>query len=211
MPIDSRVRLRLRVGLGGTDVDAIIETPIAPEHAAQADELWPPHLRTLRAGDAEWRWADHIQEFPDGPSHQSFALLRGKNVEGLLIVKRNQQMRNDVHHYATGSYMEYMASAPWNRTRREDVFPSGTERVTPVGRVLLTRAVILSRTHGHDGCLGWKVLDDEAATWYIGALRNVIQYPPNTAVEPFPYFEIGPKDATTLIADFGNLIAIEGG
>lgn len=138
----------------GTSVEAEIHSPITMRIAASVDEVWGPLLRQHSQGDADWRWERLVTEHPED-SHRSFALVCRDRVEALSIVAKERQMRGPPDP-TVGSYMEYIASAPWNRRGNsgERLVPN-VARVTPAGQILVARAALVSLEEGHAGWLGW--------------------------------------------------------
>jgi hypothetical protein len=201
VPIDFHLRIRK----AGADAEARIETPISADVAALADREWVRFLEEHRQPDAGWRWSSHIRKYPHGPEHATFAVLSDDRVEGLLIVRRYQSMRATSAAFAQGSYMEYLASAPWNRTTEAGApLVPDMDRTTPVGRVLLARAARLSMSLGHDGRLGWNSLD-EALSWYLQAVPGVLRFGPGPDDEGYEYLEMEPQHARRLIDDMNFL------
>ena len=122
---------------------------------------------------ADWRWQTLVGDYPDGLAHKNFALVCKDRVEGFVIVGRERQMRSPAAP-TFGAYMEYLASAPWNRRGANGgALVSGRGRVTTSGQVLVARAALLSIEEGHEGWLGWNSLPGETLKWYRNLLPGV--------------------------------------
>lgn len=194
MALDSVVTLRL----DGNEVAGEIHSPITPAILAEVDQFWTPLLAQHKQQDVDWRWDHFLKECPDGEAYKSFALVCQGRAEGLLIVAKERQMRSEL---VVGSYMEYLASAPWNRQALSGgALVSDRGRVTPCGQVLVARAALLSIEQGHHGWLGWNSLPGDTLAWYRnlvpGAKSDFATIPED---EHYQYIEMPPLCATALL------------
>lgn len=195
MPLDSVVTLRL----DGTAVEGEIHSPITAEMTSSVDRDWPSLLAQHDQPDKDWRWEQILRHHPDGEAYKSFALTCRNRVEGLLVVNRERQMRGEL---VTGSYMEYVASAPWNRAARGGgALVAGHGRVTPCGQVLVARAAMFSVEEGHRGWLGWNSLPGDTLSWYRKLIPGAkSDFPVIPVDDHYQYVEMKPDDAVALLS-----------
>ena len=102
---------------------------------------------------------DATADHHSGERFASFAMVSpGKRLEGIVVLERGRQMQ--LSPFTEGATMHYLATAPWNRLKRDgtQLLPD-YDRARPVGSVLLTRAFMYSRDMGYEGRMNWESLE----------------------------------------------------
>jgi hypothetical protein len=117
-----------------------------------------------------------------------------------MIVRCSTQMRSPVNTDTLGVYIEYMATAPWNRLddkeqRIDERFP----RVVPVGRLLVGMAIRLSRELGSNGRIGWHS-KPRAEKWYRDRFPGIWAGGPDVEEDGLLYFEVSQSVADAYMA-----------
>ena len=168
-----------------------------------ADEVahtWP--LGLAGEDDATWHWpalvAEHATE-----AWARFELQADGRAQGLMILKRQQELRAPGNTALSGCYIEYLAAAPWNRPPTGD---KRFERVTPVGLVMLNVAICLSVALGQDGRLGWHSKPG-AEEWYKKSLPGLWLGGPDISEDGLEYFELSSLAARAFVARHHDLFA----
>jgi hypothetical protein len=155
------------VTLGAQTAEVSIVSPVTPDIAALADEAWRPLLQAAQTEDRDWPlWQDIINEM-SGDRYASFGMIGPtRRVEGIVVLERGRMLQTAP--LAEGATMHYLATAPWNRLRKDGtpLFPA-YERARPVGSCLLVRALSYSRDMGYGGRLSWESLEG-SLEWYRG-------------------------------------------
>jgi hypothetical protein len=192
----------VRVRVDGIRTIGLVSSPIPGTAVAEVAILWPPGL--VGQVDSGWDWAALVQQHPDGAEWRQFQLTAAEHVQGLLIVRSLWATRSPANTGMSGAYMEYVATAPWNRLdeygRRVD---ERFGRVAPVGRLLVGAAIDLSCKLGWSGRLGWHSKPG-AEKWYKDVLPGIWAGGPDLEEEGLEYFEISPDVAATYLAGISN-------
>jgi hypothetical protein len=182
--------LKVRLWQGGNEVAAQILRPMALEHVRAIQETWPPGLPGEE--DEAWEWSSIRTEHPDGDGWQQFVPVYDNRVQGAMVVREKwtEQMRSPGNIGFEGSYIEYLAAAPWNRKNAQDQrIDTRFEPVTPVGKVLLACALNVSKELGMEGRIGWHSLM-KATSWYERTLPGLWCGGPDLDEAGLPYYEL---------------------
>jgi hypothetical protein len=139
--------------------------------------LWKPILDKRRSGirtaaeaadaniqDAHWDWIDKAKVAATMLGQETFAVECG-DTQGLMLVDLNGFGRLDAQKGRELVYVEFLATAPWNRYK---TVPS--PRYKGVGRVLVATALSLSIESGFHGRLGLHSLP-QSEGWYRDVAR----------------------------------------
>ena len=198
MPWSGGYPVRVKLKVDGAQAIGLVSSPILDVSVTEVAELWPHGL--VRQDDERWDWATLVRQHPDGTDWRQFQLTAAERVQGLLIVQSSWPTRSPANTGTLGAYMEYVATAPWNRLdeqgRRID---ERFARVTPVGRLLVGVAISLSRQLGWEGRMGWHSKPG-AETWYKDVLPGLWAGGPDLEEDGLEYFEISADVATTYLA-----------
>lgn len=134
----------------------------------KAQSRWKPFLETYRGlqGDGDWDWQAKMKEVgASGRTGHFFSVEALGELQGLMIA--SSSMDANLHPEENLLYVDYLASAPWNRPGFEA--PPGQAAPGALGKVglaLMLRAVFLSQELGMDGRVGLHSLK-EAENFYI--------------------------------------------
>ena len=187
-----------------------IVRPICEDVLVQHQDQWVQHLADQEDCSWQWRsWVEEDDDLRDGNGCRHYALLRGETACGLMIARDTskapfQAPENDLE---DGVYVEYLAAAPWNRTVKDGVRICETQpRVAPVGKLLMWKAIMLSKHVGHEGRVSWHSKKDAVDT-YMGWFKKSSPTDIHTMDgEDWPYFEISPAEALAFVSEIAPLV-----
>jgi hypothetical protein len=195
-PQPGRKRLKVSLNIGKKRAQGDILRPISPAHVRQITDTWMPHLAGQE--DERWNWAKFADDYPDGRGWQQFVLLAEARVQGAIIIGNARDMRSPANTGAQGCYIEYLATAPWNRVDEEgNRIDSRFGRIAPVGKLLMAHAIVVSLELGHEGRMGWHSKNG-SIEWYEKTFPGIWCGGPDATEDGLPYYEIGTKLAQTL-------------
>lgn len=178
---------------------------VAEADIADVERLWRPVLEQRSAvfatwdaaadgnvQDAHWDWSRKARAVAGSFSHELFAVVAAGQTQGLMVVGTNQFARLDGQHGREMVYVEFIATAPWNR-HLSDPPP----RYKGVGRLLMGVAIDYSFEQGFGGRVGLHSLE-ESENWYRRSF-------PFTdlgfdAGKRMRYFEMSEANASTFIS-----------
>jgi hypothetical protein len=194
-PAEAPLRYRVKVTIDGQEGIGLISSPIA---AAQIAEHWPGGLKGEE--DAGWDWSGLVRDHPHGAEWSQHQLTTCEHVQGAMILRASQPMRAPANTERSGVYIEYLATAPWNRKDDQGHrLDKRLARVVPVGRLLLGVAIIFSRKRGLEGRLGWHS-KPRAEGWYKSVLPGLWEGGPDLAEDGLEYFELSQDVAASYLA-----------
>lgn len=98
---------------------------------------------------SHWRWDQKVARVSGLLAHKGFSVTATGVCQGLMQVKLTQSARLPEQHGKPLVYVEYLETAPWNRS---DCVP--VRRFKGVGTALLTAAVALSEQETFKGRIG---------------------------------------------------------
>jgi hypothetical protein len=186
------------------DLEGQIIRPIAPEQASMISQTWQPGLNGQE--DGGWDWGALVLDYPDGQGWQQFAIVAAGLYQGAAIVKEAAEMRSPANTGTVGSYLEYMATAPWNRLdERRRRIDTRFDRATPIGQLLMLGAIKVSLGLGHEGRLGWHSKIG-AVPWYEKTFPGVWCGGPDATENGLPYYEIDAPVAAAFVRDIEELV-----
>lgn len=126
--------------------------------------------------DESWIWADFIQGrgtdfgWGGGRSTLHYALWGADELQGLLVLSRPYICQARQQSGLPGLYLEYLATAPWNRPNIS-VATGDHPRMKGVGTRLFTIAVQKSMEFQWEGRVGWTSTEN-ALNWYVGVILD---------------------------------------
>jgi GNAT superfamily N-acetyltransferase len=141
-----------RVAADGTVVYVAVRAriihPLTPRHLSQL-AAWRPILERHREEDASWDWSAILAEHltTGGRTFESFGIVCRGKLQGAMLLGQGERTSR-----ASGRpivYVEYIATAPWNRSTIE-----AQSRFKGAGTELLAAAVEWSRHMQCEGALG---------------------------------------------------------
>jgi hypothetical protein len=155
----------------------------------------PADLALANLQDAHWDWRKKVQERRAYLAYESFALECASVTQGLMLVETTHFGRLAAHKGLELVYIEYLATAPWNRHgfTSEPLYKG-------VGQILLAVAVSLSVDLGFRGRIGLHSLP-QSEEWYRTICRMTDlgidkDYPPGI----LHYFEFTEAQASSFIS-----------
>jgi hypothetical protein len=130
--------------------DVVVATicPLTQEHVEQIDTIWNDILRETRQPDAYWDWAYKLRLALDDDRYEAYGIELDEILQGLVLIE-TQWHRSWLPGRFPLVYIEYLASAPWNRRPIED-----PPYLKNVGRALLFLARQRSVELGYEGRVG---------------------------------------------------------
>jgi len=161
----------------GENEDGHLYHVISKEHIDEVEKSWKPvlqsHLSDLKekhqfdtdafdaqkftdeAGklniqDAHWRWEKKYELFSTQIGYSSCALVCDGNIQGLGVFDITEKYKSRIiTEKKTGVvYIEYIATAPWNRKQINNQMYGG------IGLALVTHAINVSFDEGMEGRIG---------------------------------------------------------
>lgn len=188
--------LEIEVNFAG-GVAGVLRRPITSVHEVAA--LWPEGLRGEE--DENWSWPDIVRESPDNGGWRQFELIGPPPdflAQGLMIVRDVFAMRSTPNLLSSGCYIEYLATAPWNRIRDGRRLDERHSRLVPVGSHLLRAAILMSVELGHGGRLGWHS-KPSSEIWYKGRLPGLYDLGPDESEGRLAYYELTQETASEFL------------
>ncbi|MGK7928242.1 MAG: GNAT family N-acetyltransferase [Spirulina sp.] len=163
----------------GKWIQAVI-VPIAPNHVRDYEEHWQPLLENLREEDKYWDWALKKRIALQDDNFEIYALECEGLTQGLMELE-TQWHRSQIDESDRIVYIEYLASAPWNRTN------SKTQRIySGIGKILLEFARQRSLDLGYGGRVSLHALLN-AVRFYES--QNMSNYGADPDKDNLDYFE----------------------
>ncbi|MEO0644789.1 MAG: hypothetical protein AAFZ17_01335 [Cyanobacteria bacterium J06650_10] len=174
---------------GGRFVSAAICT-MTQAHVVQVKTIWQGILAAAEQPDEGWDW-DYKRRLAAGdPRFEAYALEIDKLAQGVVLLETQWHRSQMDERFSAGEaapsrlvYIEYLASAPWNRKRIED-----PPYFVGVGRALLMFARKRSVALGYGGRVGLHALPGSEAFYHR---QNMPDYGTDPDKEGLVYFEYG--------------------
>lgn len=189
VPEPMKVQLKDPAKPAGQNLVTAEILPLDPEKHLPAVLAWQTSLLAAGEPDATWDWKDLVEEARRNASvgrgaFETYALLHGDEVQAIMMIETIAHRGRDGN--AALVYVEYVATAPWNR-RREQVAP----RFTGCGSAIMMMAVKRSRELGYGGRLGLHSLPEARGFYGKSGMKD---YGADPAEEGYHYFEgaLGP-------------------
>lgn len=137
---------------GGPPVEHGVLRVAAAADITFIEERWATLLRGTKADDANWDWRGKLSDLFAPLGVQHIVAVADDEVQGTLVTTLPLATPHDW--YADALYVEYVATAPWNRTELGKGH-HGLVRVGPiykgVGPTLLRHAALRSLAVGRGG------------------------------------------------------------
>jgi hypothetical protein len=158
----------LRAGKTGKLVEASLFDEVTTDHLALWDRDWVPAMKAFCAGkppgekpeDSHWDWRRKVQAVKGMLGYHSLALVCGRELQGLMMTNDITSARLRRQFGKPLIYVEFVATAPWNRPSLQD-----PPRFRGVGQVFVLAAIESSRDAGFKGRVGLHSLP-EAEIFY---------------------------------------------
>jgi len=154
--------------------------PLTLAHVEQIDTFWRAILRAAQEPDISWDWAYKLRLAVNDRRYEAYAIEWEELVQGVMLLE-TQWHRSWMSARSPLVYVEYLASAPWNRRPIED-----PPYLAGVGRTLLLLARQRSVELGYGGRVGLHSLPRTEAFYH---LKNMADYGPDPDKDGLVYFE----------------------
>lgn len=189
-------------------VEAELYDDITDEHREQWRTTWMPMIestveRLKKAGvprdkwpqDLHWDWDKKTNWSRGFLSLQRFAITCGGALQGLMLVNLTKLTARIESQWGKDlAYIGYLSTAPWNRPEI-----AGVQQFQGVGRVMVRRAVQVSRDEGFRGRVGLHALG-QAASFYR-TVCGMTDLGPDSTYLGLPYFEMTEAQAKAFCGD----------
>lgn len=183
-------KLYLQRAKDGELVEAVLHDEITQNHLDQWDATWVPKMKafakrasTSRAEDAHWDWRAKVGAWTAFLSCRSFALVSDGNLQGMMMANTVASARLPEQFGKPLVYIEYLATAPWNRPKM-----SSPSRLRGAGSAFVLAAIELSIDEGFKGRVGLHSLS-EAEDFYEMKC-GMTRLGPDAAHQDLTYFEL---------------------
>ncbi len=130
------------------DIVTATISALTQEQVGQIDDLWEDILRTTQQPDADWNWAYKLQLAVNDDRYEVYGMEMEALLQGVILLE-TQWHRSWLPQRFPLVYVEYLASAPWNRRLIEN-----PPYLVGVGRALLLFARQRSLELGYGGRVG---------------------------------------------------------
>lgn len=149
-------------------------------HVEQIDTLWRAVFREVQQPDVSWDWAYKLRLALSDRRYEAYAIELDELVQGVTLLETHWHRAGDPERSPL-VYIEYLASAPWNRRLVED-----PPYLVGVGRALLLLARQRSVELGYGGRVGLHSLPGSEAFYHR---NNMPDYGPDPDKDGLVYFE----------------------
>jgi hypothetical protein len=184
-------KVYLRDGKGGNLIEASLFDEVTSDHLALWERDWVPAMQAFRAGkppgqnpeDSHWDWRRKSKAVTGMLGYNSFALVCQEELQGLMMTNGVKSARLIAQFGNPLIYVEFVATAPWNRPKVQD-----PPRYRGVGQVFVLAAIETSRDAGFRGRVGLHSLPD-AETFYEQKC-GFTRLGPDSSHQNLTYFEM---------------------
>lgn len=191
-------RVYLKKMATGQLVEASLLDEITDRHLKMWLKTWQPVMKTRGSGrgraarsrpeDHHWDWQWKASEWRPLLGFHSFAITCEGELQGLMLVCDYKSARISGQFGKPIVYVEYLATAPWNRPEFQT-----PPRYRGVGTVMVAAAVELSWEFGFHGRIGLHSLSG-AEKFYREGCR-MTELGKDTAHQGLMYYEMTEKQA----------------
>jgi hypothetical protein len=201
----SKTSIYLKESATGKLVKAALLDEIADAHLAMWVASWCSEMERHCAGrilqnkpeDHHWDWKAKAAHWRPLLGYHSFAIVCQGELQGLMMANDLQSARLPIQFGKALVYVEYLATAPWNRS--EVQMPP---RFSGVGTTFISAAIELSRTIGYRGRIGLHALP-MAESFYLEKCK-MDALGRDTACQSLMYFELTEEKAELFRQDGRN-------
>ncbi|MEM9766489.1 MAG: hypothetical protein AAF892_01230 [Cyanobacteria bacterium P01_D01_bin.71] len=149
-------------------------------HVEQIDAIWRDILREAQQPDVSWDWAYKLRLALGDSRYEAYGIEQDGLVQGVVLLE-TQWHRSWLPQRSRLVYVEYLASAPWNRRPIED-----PPYLRKVGRALLLLARQRSVELGYEGRIGLHSLPGAEGFYHR---YNMLDCGPDPDQDGLVYFE----------------------
>lgn len=139
--------IKLVRGIDSQLVDALL-LPLSATHLSDVENRWQDRLRASKAEDALWDWRRKERLYGQDAGVETYAIECSGVTQGLIMFDALGH-RSAFEPGRRIIYVDYLATAPWNRSSIQN-----PPEYRTVGRTLLVFARYRSEELGYDGLVG---------------------------------------------------------
>jgi len=180
------MQLPIQVTTGaGTLVPGLI-CAMSQAHLSQIETIWKGMLLALQEPDKAWNWAYKLRLATDEAGFEACVVEVDGLAQGVILIEtqwHRSQLNGRISARLPLVYVEYLATAPWNRRGIED-----PPFFTGIGGTLMAFARNRSAELGFDGRVGLHALPEAEAFYRRQGMPN---YGPDPDKDGLVYFEYG--------------------
>src|SRR6266403_103710 len=177
-------------------VEASLLDEVTDRHLALWESSWCPAMEAYCEGrtarnkpeDHHWDWKWKADEWRPLLGYHSFAIVCENDLQGLILVSDFKSARLRVQFGKPIVYVEFVATAPWNRPELQK-----PPRFRGVGTVMVAAAVELSWELGYRGRIGLHSL--AAAEPFYRDRCGMTKLGKDRGHQGLPYYEMTQKQA----------------
>ena len=162
-------------------VDAVLTT-LSQKHLDDFETFWKSRLQTSKEEDRYWDWEKKNRIAASSINYEKYAIECEQITQGLMIIEIDWH-RSQVEPGKSVVYVEYLATAPWNRRSVQN-----PPQYRTVGTLLLLFARSRSVALGYNGRVALHALPS-AEGFYDK--QNMMNFGSDPDKEDLIYFEWG--------------------
>lgn len=191
----------------GAAVEAELWDAITEKNLADWEAEWIPELfkllqqlnrngieRHLWPQNRHWNWGDKLKAIEGSLGHPTFSVVCQHMTQGLMIANTMKRARITEQSNQHLVYIEYLESAPWNRS---ELVSSTQPTYSGIGSVLMYAAVEYSKQEEYKGRIGLHSLP-QANNFYANTC-GMTDLGIDTSHQNLRYFEFTPEQAEAFI------------
>ena len=155
-------------------------------HLVQIETIWRGMLQATQQPDMDWNWAYKLRLAEVESRFEAYVIEIDKLAHGVVLLEtewHRSQLDNQGVARSPLVYVEYLASAPWNRRVIED-----PPYYVGIGRTLLMFARQRSVELGYDGRVGLHSLPESESFYHHQGMPD---YGADLSKDDLVYFEYG--------------------
>jgi hypothetical protein len=185
-------------------VKAELWDDITDEHLTAWREKWLPHIEECKnrfrnskvpenkwPQDLHWDWNDKVEIRKGLLAFQRFAITCEGELQSLMLLNTTKTARIDSQKGKHVAYIEYVATAPWNRP---DLVKAPSFR--KAGTVMVRTAIQLSQNEGFRGRIGLHSLRQSEAFYRRCGMTEL---GPDSDYDQLTYFEMTEAQALAFL------------
>ena len=159
---------------------------LTQEQVGQIDDIWGGILQETQQPDARWDWAYKLRLAVNDDRYEAYGIEFEALLQGVILLE-TQWHRSWLPQRLPLVYVEYLASAPWNRRLLED-----PPYLLGVGRALLLFARQRSVELGYGGRVGLHALPGAEAFYRRYTMPDYGSDPDKDGLVYFEYAALTP-------------------
>lgn len=150
------------------------------KHILDTEVLWHPYPGIAEEDDSVWNWRRKVRLYGSDPGVEIWAIECDEATQGLMML-RSQGHRSWVASSQRIVYIDFLATAPWNRPSVQN-----PPRYRLVGSILLRYARVRSEELGLRGAVGLHSLPSSEAFY---RKQGMVDWGQDAEYQNLRYFE----------------------